>query len=90
MSTVDKPAPSLATAQDTGLAHIAQQMLNRQQGIQLVKIDGLDSYVGFRPLTEAQWSVALVIPRQNIESQLQLLDGIAIVVLLLVGTLIGV
>ena len=90
MSTIDKPAPSLVVAQDPGLAHIAQQMVNRQQDIQLVKIDGLESYVGFRPLTEAQWSVALVIPRQNIESQLQLLDGIAIVVLLLVGTLIGV
>jgi signal transduction histidine kinase/DNA-binding response OmpR family regulator len=90
MSTLEKPAPSLVIAQDAGLAHIAQQMVNRQQDIQLVKIDGLESYVGFRPLTEAQWSVALVIPRQNIESQLQLLDGIAIVVLLLVGTLIGV
>jgi signal transduction histidine kinase/DNA-binding response OmpR family regulator len=90
MSTVDKPAPSLVKSPDRGLASIAQEMVDRQQGIYLVRIDGLEKYVGFRPLTEAQWSVALVIPRENIESQLWLLDGIAIVVVALVGTLIGV
>lgn len=90
MSTLDRPAPSLVESTDQGLAAIAQQMVSRQDGIQLVNIDGVEKYVVFLPLQEANWSVALVIPRENIESQLRLLDGIAGVVLILAGTLIGV
>ncbi|MGG6295117.1 ATP-binding protein [Leptolyngbya sp. AN02str] len=90
MSTQEKPAPSLIESQDPGLATIAQKMVDRQQGIELVTLDGTQQYVAFLPLQEASWSVALVIPRGNIESQLRLLDGIAFVVLVLAGTLIGV
>ena len=89
-STLEKPVPSLVMSKEPDLAEIAQQMVNRQQGIQLATISGVEKYVAFRPLQEAQWSVALVIPRQNIESQLRFLDGIAFVVLALAGTLIGV
>lgn len=90
MSNLDKPAPSLIKMSDQGLAKIAQYMVNRQKGIEKVTINGVESYVAFLPLQEANWSVALVIPRDNIESQLFLLDGIAFVVLLLAGTMIGV
>lgn len=90
MSTLEKPAPSLTTAQDQGLALIANKMVERQQGIELVTLDGQEQYVAFLPLQEANWSVALVIPKAAIESQLKLLDGIAFVVLLLAGSLIGV
>ena len=90
MSTIDTPAPSLVKAKDPGLAAIAKKMVDRQQGIELVTIDQNQGYVAFLPLKEANWSIALVIPRATIESQLQLLDGIALVVLALVGTLIGV
>lgn len=90
MSTLEKPAPSLIESKDSGLALIAQSMVNQNQGIHLVNIGGVEQYVAFLPLQEAHWSVALVIPRDNIESQLRLLDGIAFVVLVLAGTLIGV
>jgi signal transduction histidine kinase/FixJ family two-component response regulator len=90
MSTLEKPVPSLIQSNDPGLATIAQRMVNRQQGIQLVTIAGIEKYAAFQSLQEAQWSVALVIPRQNIESELRFLDGIAFVVLCLAGTLIGV
>ncbi|MEM9213665.1 MAG: ATP-binding protein [Cyanobacteria bacterium P01_F01_bin.150] len=90
MSNLDRPAPSLSEATDRELARIAQRMVARQRGIEKTVIDGTEQYVAFLPLKEADWSVALVIPRENIESKLRLLDGIAFVVLLLAGTLIGV
>jgi signal transduction histidine kinase len=90
MSTLEKPAPSLVQSADPNLAKIAQKMVNRQQGIELTTLNGTPEYVIYLPLEEANWSVALVIPRNNIESQLKLLDGIAVIVLVLVGTLIAV
>ncbi len=90
MSTIEKPAPSLVESEDSGLALIAQSMVEKKQGIQKIKIEGISKYVAFLPLKEADWSVALVIPRENIESQLRLLDGVAIVALVLAGALIGV
>ncbi|MEH1907863.1 hybrid sensor histidine kinase/response regulator [Nostoc sp.] len=79
MSTLEKPAPSLLKIPDRNLNAIAQQMVNKQQGIQLMEIDGTKKYVAYVPLQEANWSVALVIPRQNIESRLQFLDFIALI-----------
>ncbi|OLP20226.1 two-component system sensor histidine kinase/response regulator [Leptolyngbya sp. 'hensonii'] len=90
MSTLEKPAPSLIKSNDSALAMISQRMVDRKTGIERVTLDGVDKYVAFLPLKEANWSVALVIPRENIEVQLRLLDGIAFVVLMLTGTLIGV
>jgi hypothetical protein len=90
MSTLEKPAPSLVDSGDRELAMIAQQMVNRQQKIDLVTLNGIEKYVTFLPLQETNWSVALVIPRENLESQLRLLDVIAFVILALAGTLIGV
>ncbi len=90
MSTVEKPGPSLVNSSDQDLAAISLQMVNRNEGISLAKIDGKEYYVSFSPLQEANWSVALAIPRENIESQLRPLDLIAMVVLGLAGTLIGV
>ena len=90
MSTLEKPASSLIAAAEPDLATIAQKMVDRRSGIELVTLDGIKKYVAFIPLEEANWSVALAIPRENIESQLQLLDGIAFVVLALAGTLIAV
>ncbi|MBD2208968.1 response regulator [Nostoc linckia FACHB-104] len=90
MTTIEKPGIKLVDVADPGLAAIAKKMINRQQGIELVNIDKTVKYVAFLPLKEANWSVALVIPRENIESQLQLLDIIALAVLALAGALIGV
>ena len=80
MSTVEKPAPSLLKMGDRNLNAIAQRMVNKQQGIELMEIDGTKKYVAYLPLQAANWSVALVIPRQNIESRLQYLDLIALIV----------
>jgi hypothetical protein len=90
MSTLEKPAPSLSESPDPGLATIAQRMTNREQGIELIPIDGTQKYVAFVPLQEASWSVALVIPRENIEAQLRPLDLMALVVAGLAGTMIVV
>ncbi|MEH2000483.1 MAG: ATP-binding protein [Nostoc sp.] len=90
MSTQEKPAPSLLKIADRNLNAIAHRMVNKQQGIQLMEIDGTKKYVAYVPLREANWSVALVIPRQNIESRLQFLDFIALIVGGLTVTMITV
>ena len=90
MSTVEKPAPSLLKIADRNLNAIAQRMVDKQQGIELMEIDGTKKYVAYLPLQAANWSVALVIPRQNIESRLQFLDLIALIVGGLTVTMITV
>ncbi|MBD2326319.1 GHKL domain-containing protein [Alkalinema sp. FACHB-956] len=65
-------------------------MVDRKEGITFTTLDGEQKYVVFLPLKEVNWSVSLVIPHTNIESQLQLLDGIAGIILVLVISLIAV
>ncbi|MEL7354653.1 MAG: ATP-binding protein [Cyanobacteria bacterium J06560_5] len=78
---VDRPtSPILLNHADPDLATIAKHMVNREQGINLHAIDGKRQYVAYLPLTAADWSVALVIPRQNIERQLLPLNAIALTV----------
>ncbi len=86
--TVKRAAPNLLQSKDENLAAIALRMVNRQQGIELFPIDGTPKYVAYLPLKEANWSVALIIPRENIESQLRALDIIAFVVAGLAVTMI--
>jgi signal transduction histidine kinase len=74
---VGRPTSKMVDSSDRNLAAIARRMMNRQQGIELLFLDGAWKYVAYLPLTEADWSVALVIPRENLESQLQALDWIA-------------
>jgi signal transduction histidine kinase len=90
MFTSEKPSANLLASADKSLAAIAQQMVSQQQGIKLLPIDGTWKYVAYLPLKEANWSVALVIPRENIESQLRSLDVIALVIVGLAGTMIVV
>ncbi|MBW4539334.1 MAG: GHKL domain-containing protein [Myxacorys chilensis ATA2-1-KO14] len=63
-------------------------MIKQQQGIELLPIDGTLKYVAYLPLKEANWSMALVIPREDIESKLRSLDVIALVIFGLAGTMI--
>lgn len=81
MSTKDKPAPSFLESSNEDLAAIVEQMVKGEQGIELVQLDDNWQYVAYLPLQQANWSVALVIPRANIESQLGLLDTIALAML---------
>jgi two-component system, NtrC family, sensor kinase len=78
--TIERPAPSFLNSQDPGLAAIARHMTSRQMNIELVKIDNKSVYIAYAPLNEVQWSMALVIPRENIESQLQALNLLTSVV----------
>ena len=90
MSTVEKPAPSFLDLGDKSLAAIARRMTAKESGIKLMPINDTQKYVAYAPLQEANWSVALVIPRDNIEARLRPLDVMALVVAGLTGTLIGV
>ncbi len=74
IGNIDQPAPSFLNSPDHALAAIAHKMTARQTNIELVKIDKKWVYVAYTPLDEVNWSMALVIPRENIESQLQALN----------------
>ncbi|WP_293302722.1 MULTISPECIES: ATP-binding protein [unclassified Microcoleus] len=80
IGTIDLPAPTFLKSQDPGLAAIARNMTSHQTNIELVKIDNKWVYVAYAPLNEVNWSMALVIPRENIESQLQALNLLTSVV----------
>lgn len=90
-SLVVKPNSFLMAA-DPALARIAQAMVNHQQGIQLVQIEGKQVYVAYSSLKHANWSLALVIPRADLERQLGPLNLLALVleVLLVIFTLITI
>ncbi|NET35518.1 MAG: response regulator [Cyanothece sp. SIO1E1] len=87
-STIEKPAPSLLESTTPELVAIAEKMVNRQQGIELIRLDDRWQYMAYLPLQETNWSVALLIPRQNIEAQLRPLDLMALVVVGLALTMI--
>ena len=80
IGNLDRPAPSFLQSQDPALSTIARQMIDRQTNIELVKIDHKWVYVAYAPLNEVNWSMALVMPRENIESQLQALNLLTSVV----------
>ncbi|MBV9389765.1 MAG: EAL domain-containing protein [Chroococcidiopsidaceae cyanobacterium CP_BM_ER_R8_30] len=88
---VEKPSSFLMST-DPALAGIAQAMVNRQQGIQLVQIGGKQVYVAYSSLKQANWSLALVIPRANLERELGPLNLLASIlgVLLVIFTLIAI
>ena len=80
IGNIDRQAPSFVQSQDPSLSTIARQMIDRQTNIELVQIDNKWVYVAYAPLKEVNWSMALVIPRENIESQLQALNLLTSVV----------
>lgn len=77
--TIEKPAPSLLEIKETNLAAIARRMVNKHQGIELTQLNNKWYYIAYAPLTEAEWSIALAIPRENLESQLEALNSLAII-----------
>jgi signal transduction histidine kinase len=76
---LDRPTASFLNSKDPELAAIARHMTARQIDIKLVKINEKWVYVAYAPLNEVNWSMALVIPRNNIESQLQALNLLAFI-----------
>ncbi len=77
ISTPENPGPNLLRSPDPAVAAVAQEMVNHHEGIRLIQLDGTWKYIAYVPLTEANWSVALVIPRQTIESALDALNVLA-------------
>ena len=68
----------------------SQQMQNKESGMELMEINGKKLYLAYVRVQEADWSIALAIPRQNIESQLRPLEAIALVVAGLTIVTIGI
>lgn len=89
MSTIEHQAPSFLATENPELTAIARKMINREEGISRIKLDGEIRYIAYLPLESADWSVALVIPRHSIYSQLRMLDLIALVVLALAGLMLA-
>lgn len=81
---------SFLDSSNTALAVISWSMVQQQEGVHLMQLDGEWVYVAYAPLDQAKWSLALVIPRANLEQQLGALNLLASVVgmLLVLATLI--
>ncbi len=89
VGTPEKAAESFLNSPNPQLAKITQNMVAKRTNIELAQLDGQWNYVAYTPLHEANWSVALVVPQENIESPLQALNLLATVLggLLVVGLL---
>ncbi|MEC4853407.1 MAG: ATP-binding protein, partial [Jaaginema sp. PMC 1079.18] len=70
---------SLLEAEDRGWRSLARLMLTQQSQVKRLELDGKPMYVIFYPLQEADWSIALVIPPQDIEGDLAALYRLAII-----------
>lgn len=87
IGTPEEAAKSFLNSRNPRLVEISQKMVAKRTNIELVQLDGKWSYVAYTPLREANWSVALIVPKEIIESPLQALNLLATVLggLLLVG-----
>ena len=83
IGNIDKPAPSLLESADHNLANVAREMVYQKTGILLTQINDARVYVAYLPLEQAEWSIALVIPRDNLEKELLPLNILAAVATLL-------
>ncbi len=68
---------SFLESADPALVKIAGAMVNRKEGVEQVRIAGERVYVAYSPLSQANWSLALVIPHANLEGQLRELNLLA-------------
>ncbi|MEH1945921.1 MAG: ATP-binding protein [Nostoc sp.] len=87
IGTPEKAAKSFLNSRNPRLVEISQKMVAKRTNIELLQLNGKWSYVAYTPLREANWSVALIVPKENIESPLQALNLLATVLggLLLIG-----
>lgn len=72
--------------------NVYKTMTQQKQGVQRVKLGQEWVYVAYAPLRQANWSIALVIPRTQIEDQLNALNTLAMVVVgvLAIASMLGV
>lgn len=85
------PNSNLLKNTDPVWKNIYQTMSQQQQGVQQVQVGDRWMYVAYAPLRQANWSLALVIPKDQVENQLDALNALAIVVavVLVIATAIG-
>jgi two-component system, NtrC family, sensor kinase len=79
IGNIDKPAPSLLDSRDANLASLAREMVYQKTGIALTQINDIRVYVAYVPLEQAEWSIALVIPYDNLKKELHQLNILAAV-----------
>ena len=79
MGNTDKPAPSFLDSKDANLVNVVREMVYQKTGISLTQINDARVYVAYLPLEQAEWSIALVIPQDNIEKELFPLNVLAAV-----------
>ncbi|WP_293149934.1 MULTISPECIES: cache domain-containing protein [unclassified Microcoleus] len=77
MGNIDKAAPSLLESADPNLANVVREMVYQKTGIVLTQINDARVYVAYLPLEQAEWSIALVIPSDNLEKELFALNRLA-------------
>ncbi|AFY66554.1 hybrid sensor histidine kinase/response regulator [Geitlerinema sp. PCC 7407] len=80
LATITDEDKSWLDSENPELVAIAQHIEHHQRGIDLLDLDGKKQYVAYLPVPQTNWSMAMVIPRENIENKLRLLDGIAAMV----------
>ncbi|MGP1382215.1 MAG: response regulator [Thainema sp.] len=80
---------SFLDSDNPALAQTAASMVAQKSGVELMEIDGQWVYVAYSPSEQSNWSLALVIPRQNLEHELHALNLLALVIgcLLLIATI---
>lgn len=83
LGTERQPDSSLLESTEPELAAIARQMVNKEQGIQQATLFGESVYVAYVHLEEANWSIALVMKDEKIESPIWSLNLLAIVLVAL-------
>ena len=71
---------SMLNTSDPAWKTIYQTMVRNGQGVQRVKLGEEWVYVAYVPLKQAQWSLALVIPKAHVEQKLDALNTLAWVV----------
>ncbi|MGK7919581.1 MAG: ATP-binding protein [Trichodesmium sp.] len=93
------PTTDFLSSENPELQNLARKMIAQEEveegeenkgGIELVEINEEKVYIAYFPIEEANWSLGLIIPRDNIESQLRSLNLMALVVLGLGVTMIVV
>ncbi|MGL5065759.1 MAG: cache domain-containing protein, partial [Microcoleus sp.] len=67
---IDRPAASFLDSKDPNLASIARKMVYQKTAIVQTQLNDTQVYVAYLPLEQAEWSIALVIPRYNLEKEL--------------------
>lgn len=66
---INRTAPSnLLESTNADLRAVAEMMVGRQSGVQLIQEQDQASYVAFAPITTAGWSVALIVPANEIDA----------------------